>query len=64
MVFQDPGSQLLHLGVDDEVAFGLRNLGLPESEVRTRVAWALSAVGFEELENIPAGSTVAVQLLI
>lgn len=51
MVFQDPGSQLFHLRVDDEVAFGLRNLGLPESEVRTRVAWALSALGLEGLED-------------
>lgn len=45
IVFQNPSSQLLHLRVDDEVAFGPRNLGLPESDVRKRVNWALETVG-------------------
>ncbi len=50
MVFQNPTSQLFHLRVDDEVAFGLRNLGLDEAEISRRVAWALSAVGLTGLE--------------
>lgn len=51
IVFQNPSSQLFHLRVDDEVAFGPRNLGLPEPEVRRRVAWALETVG---LAGMPA----------
>jgi energy-coupling factor transport system ATP-binding protein len=50
MVFQNPGSQLFHLRVDDEVAFGLRNLGLDEAEIARRVDWALSAVGLTGLK--------------
>jgi len=44
-VFQNPSSQLFHLRVEDEVAFGPRNLGLGEAEVRERARWALHAVG-------------------
>ncbi len=50
IVFQNPASQLFHLRVDDEVAFGLRNLGLDETEIARRVPWALSAVGLTGLE--------------
>lgn len=50
MVFQNPAVQLFHLRVDDEVAFGPRNLGEAEAEVARRVAWALSAVGLAGLE--------------
>lgn len=41
MVFQRPASQLFHLRVEDEVAFGPRNLGLPEAQVCERVEWAI-----------------------
>jgi energy-coupling factor transporter ATP-binding protein EcfA2 len=51
MVFQNPASQLFHLRVDDEVAFGPRNLGLPEPEIQQRVAWALEAVGLAGYED-------------
>ena len=51
LVFQDPASQLFHLRVEDDVAFGPRNLGLPEETVRQRVAWALNAVGISELRG-------------
>ncbi len=44
-VFQNPSSQLFHLRVEDEVAFGPRNLGVAEDEVRQRARWALEAVG-------------------
>lgn len=46
-VFQNPRTQLFHLHVEDEVAFGPCNLGLPSEEINTRVAWALAAVGLE-----------------
>lgn len=48
-VFQNPASQLFHLRVEDEVAFGPRNLGLSEQEARQRVDWALEALGILEL---------------
>jgi len=49
MVFQRPASQLLRLRVEDEVAFGPRNLGLDEEEVDRRVEWALGATGLTPL---------------
>lgn len=51
MVFQNPGSQLFHLLVEDEIAFGPRNLGLPECEVQERVTWALNASGIGHLRD-------------
>lgn len=51
MVFQNPSSQLFHLRVEDEVAFGLRNLGVEEAEINNRVAWALIAVGLSGFED-------------
>ena len=41
IVFQNPATQLFNLTVDEEVAFGPRNLGLDETEVRARAGWAL-----------------------
>jgi len=51
IVFQNPRTHLFHLRVDDEVAFGPRNLGLPEDEVSARVEWALNAVGLAGLRG-------------
>lgn len=45
LVFQDPDDQLFMPTVHADVAFGPRNLGLPEPEVAARVAAALDAVG-------------------
>jgi energy-coupling factor transport system ATP-binding protein len=50
-VFQNPATQLFHLRVADEVAFGARNLGLPEAQVRERTAYALQALGLYELRE-------------
>ena len=49
LVFQDSESQLFNMTVEDEVAFGPENLGLPTDEIERRVAWALQAVGLSEL---------------
>jgi energy-coupling factor transporter ATP-binding protein EcfA2 len=49
MVFQDPESQLFQMTVEDEIAFGLENLGIPPDEIERRIAWALSIVGIEPL---------------
>ena len=51
VVFQRPSTQLFHLKVADEVAFGPRNLGLSEEQVADRVAWALHATGLESLRD-------------
>ena len=45
MVFQNPDSQLVATVVEEEVAFGPENLGLPWEEVRRRVEDALATVG-------------------
>jgi energy-coupling factor transport system ATP-binding protein len=51
IVLQNPSSQLFHLRVEDEVAFGPRNLGLDEDEIRHRTDWALKATGLEALRE-------------
>jgi energy-coupling factor transport system ATP-binding protein len=51
MVFQNPGSQLFHLRVEDEIAFGPRNLGFDEEQVRERTGWALEATGIQALRD-------------
>ncbi len=45
IVFQDPDDQLFMPTVGEDVAFGPRNLGLPEGEVQARVTAALAQVG-------------------
>jgi energy-coupling factor transport system ATP-binding protein len=50
-VFQNPASQLFHLRVEDEVAFGPRNLGWPEAEISRSVDWALETVGLAGLRE-------------
>ena len=45
LVFQDPDDQLFSISVFEDVAFGPLHMGLPEEEVRQRVARALAAVG-------------------
>jgi energy-coupling factor transport system ATP-binding protein len=49
MVFQRPATQLFHLRVEDEVAFGPRNLGFEEDEISARTEWALEATGLAAL---------------
>jgi energy-coupling factor transport system ATP-binding protein len=51
MVFQNPRTQLLNVRVEDEVAFGPRNLGLTDAEVERRVAQALDAAGLARLRS-------------
>ena len=48
MVFQNPDNQLVATVVEEDVAFGPENLGLPREEIRRRVNSALCAVGMEE----------------
>ena len=45
MVFQNPDNQIVATIVEEDVAFGLENLGVPSDEMRIRVDQALQAVG-------------------
>ncbi len=48
MVFQNPDNQLVATIVEEDVAFGPENLGIPSAEIRTRVNEALEIVGMTE----------------
>jgi len=50
-VFQNPDHQIFAATVRDEVAFGPRNLGLPDAAVAERVDEALAAVGLAGCED-------------
>ena len=45
MVFQNPDNQLVATIVEEDVAFGPENLGVPSAEIRRRVDAALETVG-------------------
>ena len=45
MVFQNHDNQLIATTVEEDVAFGPENLGIPPAEIRRRVDEALAAVG-------------------
>lgn len=45
MVFQNPDNQLVAAIVEEDVAFGPENLGVPAEEIRKRVDYALEKVG-------------------
>ena len=45
MVFQNPDNQIVANVVEEDVAFGPENLGVPSPEIRSRVDEALAAVG-------------------
>jgi cobalt transport protein ATP-binding subunit len=51
MVFQDPNDQLFASSVEQDVAFGLINLGLGRDEVARRTFDALILTGISELSN-------------
>lgn len=48
MVFQNPDNQLVATIVEEDVAFGPENLGVPNPELRERVDHALETVGMTE----------------
>jgi len=51
VLFQDPENGLVAPFVEDDVAFGLENLGVPRQKMRDRVAGAIRAVGLEGYER-------------
>ena len=48
MVFQNPDNQLVATIVEEDVAFGPENLGVPREEIRRRVDDALAVVGMSD----------------
>ena len=53
MIFQNPDNQIVGMSVEEDVAFGPGNLGLPARELRRRVNMALSMTGLGGLEKRP-----------
>lgn len=51
MVFQNPDNQIVATTVEEDVAFGPENLGLPREEIRRRVDESLAAVGMTEYSH-------------
>ncbi|MFW6278677.1 MAG: energy-coupling factor transporter ATPase [Bacillota bacterium] len=51
IVFQNPDNQLVATIVEDDVAFGLENLGIPSQEIRNKVDQALEMVGMEGYQS-------------
>ena len=51
LVFQNPAAQMLSSSVQDEIVFGLENLGLPQNEIRQRLESTLVRFGLEALRN-------------
>ncbi len=54
-VFSDPESQFLSMTVEEEVVFGLENIGLDVDEIRERVEWSLGLahIPMDYLEKPP-----------
>jgi energy-coupling factor transport system ATP-binding protein len=51
LVLQNPDNQIVATTVEEDVAFGPENLGMPRDEIRARVDRAIAAVGLEGLER-------------
>lgn len=51
MVFQNPDNQMIATNVEDDIAFGPENLGVPREEIIKRVDWALEKVGMSEFRH-------------
>jgi energy-coupling factor transporter ATP-binding protein EcfA2 len=61
-VFQDPEDQVVFTRVENEVAFGLENVGTPPVEIPVRAREALHAVGAAELAGRPVAELSAGEL--
>jgi len=51
MVFQNPDNQMVASIIEDDIAFGCENLGVPSDEIRRRVDEALGLVGMTEYKK-------------
>lgn len=53
IVFSDPDSQFTTMSVEEEIAFGLENLGVDEAEIGRRIAWVSDLCHLEGLLDKP-----------
>ena len=60
MVFQNPDNQLVAAVVEEDVAFGPENLGVPPEEIRERVDLALEKVGMTSYRKQAPSMRVAI----
>lgn len=51
MVFQNPDNQMVATIIEDDIAFGPENIGVPRDEIIERVNSALEAVGMSEFRD-------------
>lgn len=53
IVLQNPESQLFAMSVEEELAFGPENLGLPREEILVRVEEGLAVTGIQDRDRFP-----------
>jgi energy-coupling factor transport system ATP-binding protein len=53
VVFSDPEAQFTAMTVEDELVFGMENLGMSLAEIRKRLDWVLNLTNLEPLLNKP-----------
>jgi len=51
LIFQNPNDQIVSNSVEEEIAFGLENLGLSDAEIRERIDWACEQVSISDLRE-------------
>lgn len=51
MVFQNPESQIVATSVEDDIAFGMENLGLPADEIESRIDEMVNRFGLEDIRG-------------
>lgn len=51
MTFQNPDNQIVASIVEEDIAFGLENLGIESNEMKKRIESAVSCLGIENLRN-------------
>ncbi len=53
MVFSDPDAQFTTMSVEEEIAFGLENIGIDETEIQERIAWVSGLTSIGDLLDKP-----------
>lgn len=53
LVFSDPDAQFTAMSVEEELAFGLENIGLSTQEISERIAWVSELTDIQELLEKP-----------
>ncbi len=52
MIFQNPDNQIITSVIEEEIAFGLENLGIKRSDMKKRIKNSLETVGLDGLEKM------------